>query len=175
MNIPTDFSTYGQWSGYLTLVFLILTIIAFVLSWNFRFRLVGVTGFMGVLTFGLFTLGLGLTKHTAIPGSIHYTLVYDNAANQTVIAVPPQVTKSEVEATLRQAAYDLYSPGRNGLGQDKLTVRLRTVIHPESGISKPVYLGKIERSLSTREDENMEVEVFSKNFAQLPKNKVSKS
>lgn len=170
MKIPTEFSTYAQWSGYLTLAFLVFTVIAFIFSWSFRFRSIGVTSFLGVLTFGLFSLELGLSHHTTIPGSIRYTLVYDNAANQTSIAVPPQITKSEVEATLRQAAYDLFSPGRNGLGQDKLTVRIRTVVHPEPGISKPLYLGKIERSIYNRQDENMQVEIFTKNIAQLPKN-----
>ncbi|MBE9170470.1 Ycf51 family protein [Pleurocapsales cyanobacterium LEGE 06147] len=170
MKIPTDLLIYAQWSGILTIVSLVMTILAFVFGWGFRFRLVGVTGFMGLLTIGIFTLKLGLITHTEIPGARRYSLVYDNGANQVVIAVPPQVEESQIEPTLRQAASDLYSPGRNALGGDnKLTIRLRTILHPEPGISRPLYLGQIRRSLFSREDENMEVKIFTDNLAQLPK------
>jgi hypothetical protein len=155
--IPTDLLIYAQWSGILTIVSLVVTILAFVLGWGFRFRLVGVTGFMGVLTFGIFALKLGLITHTDIPGAKRYSLVYDNGANQVVIALPPQeIEESQIEPTLRQAASDLYSYGRNSTdGDNKLTIRLRTIIHPEPGLSRPVYLGQIRRSLFSREDENM--------------------
>ena len=169
MEFPTDFSTYAQWAGILTLGCLLLTVVAFILKWGFRFRLVGATSFMGVLTLGLFALGLGLFTHTVIPGAVRYTLVYDNGANQAVIVVPTPISESEVEATLRQAAYDLYSAGRLGLGDDRLIVRARTVLHPEAGVSKPLYLGQVKRSLASREDDQMQVQVFSENLAQLLK------
>jgi Protein of function (DUF2518) len=168
MAMQINFYTLSQWFAILTLVCLGATFIGFVLKWGFRFRLVGVTGFMGVLTFGLFALGLGLYTPTKILGSVRYTLVYDNGANLTVIAVAPQVNQEEVEATLRKAAKDLYSPGRIGVGNNVFTVRLRTVIHPEEGVSEPLYLGQVGRSLVGGENEKIEVEVFSENFAKLP-------
>jgi hypothetical protein len=170
MMIPTDLLIYAQWSGILTIVSLVVTILAFVLSWGFRFRLVGVTAFMGVLTFGIFALKLGLITHTEIPGAKRYSLVYDNGANQVVIAIAPkEIEESQIEPTLRQAASDLYSPGRNATyGDDKLTIRLRTILHPEPGLSRPLYLGQIRRSLFSREDDNMEVKIFTDNLAQLP-------
>ena len=167
MELSIDFSTYTQWSGILTLAFLVLTILAFIFSWGIRFRLVGITSFMGVVTFGLFALSISLFTRTVIPGAVRYSLVYDNGANQTVIALPPQVTESEVEATLRQAANDLFSPGRIGLGDNKLTVRARTVIHPQSGISQPLYLGEAKRSLYNRDDRDLQIKVFSENLARL--------
>ncbi|MGF1478616.1 MAG: Ycf51 family protein [Cyanophyceae cyanobacterium] len=168
MNIPPiDFAVLTQWSGILTISILVLTVIAFVFGWGIRFRLVGATGFMVVLTAGLFALGLGLFTRTVIPGAVRFARVYDNGANQVVIAVPPRMDESAVEATLRQAADDLYSRGRLGLG-NKLTIRLRTIVHPEPGLSQPLYLGRVERSLSQREDKMMNVEVFADNVAQLP-------
>jgi hypothetical protein len=55
--------------------------------------------------------------------------VYDNGATQAVITVAPTITNNEVEATLRQAASDLYSYGRLGGDADQLTIRIRTIIH----------------------------------------------
>lgn len=167
INLPTDFGVYAQWSGILTLVCLGLAIIAAIARWGFRFRLVGITGFMAVLTVGLFGLSLGLSPRTAIPDALRYTVTYDNAADQIVIAVPNQVTPTEVEATLRQAAADLYSPGRIGPNA-QLTIRLRTITHPETGVSKPIYLGQVKRSLRQRQDENMEIAVFEDQIKQLP-------
>lgn len=169
MEIPTDWFIYAKWSGILTLVCLVVAVLAFVLQWGLRFRLVGVTAFMAVLTVALFTLGLSVFNRPAIPGALRYALVYDNAASQAVIALPPQpLSASSLEATLRQAAYDLYSPGRLGTNEAQLTIRLRTILHPEPRVSVPLYLGNIKRALGSFEDDNMEVEINQDNLAKLP-------
>ena len=168
--MSTDLLTYAQWSGIATFACLVLTALSFIVGWGFRFRLVGVTSFMGVITLSILALGLGLFTRVQIDGATRYTLVYDNGANQAVVAVSPQIEKSAIEPTLRQAAVDLFSYGRSGLNQgNKLTIKLRTVIHPEPNMSRPLYLGQIKRSLGAKNDDNMEIEIFSQNIAQLPK------
>ncbi len=170
MFSPEEFFQFTQWSGIATLVFAALAIVAFIFKWGIRFRLVGTTGFMLVLTGGLFALSLAPLTRTVIPGAVRYSLVYDNGATRTVIAIPNQITPTELEATLRQAASDLYSYGRSALqGENKLTIRARTVIHPEAGVSVPLYLGQVKRSLATREDPQMAIEIYQDKFAQLPK------
>jgi Protein of function (DUF2518) len=172
MNIQPEFLQYTQWSGIVTLAFAALAILGFVLKWGIRFRLVGTTGFMLVVTAGLFALSLAPLTRTVIPGAIHYNLVYDNGATQTVITLPNNITQTQLDATLRQAASDLYSYGRLGVGTDNLMlIRARTVIHPEPGVSVPLYLGQVKRSLASRDDNNMAVELFSDRFALLPKPK----
>lgn len=161
--------TIARWSGYLTLFFAALALLGLVLKWGIRFRLVGVTGFMAVLTGGLFALSLGLYERPSIPGAVKFARVYDTGASQVVIAVSPQITETELDATLRQAAADLYSPGRLSQGSDKMTIRARTILHPKSGVSQPLYLGQIQRSLASREDNEMIVEIDRSKFAQLPK------
>lgn len=170
MPSTTDFLQYTQWCGIATIVFAVLTILAFILQWGLRFRLVGTTGFMLVLTAGLFSLSLVPLTRTVIPGAVKYTLVYDNGSNQTVIATKPEITPTELEATLRQAASNLYSYGRLGTkGNNQLTVRARTILHPEPGLSLPLYLGQVNRTLVSREDPEMEVQVYLDKFALLPK------
>ena len=169
MPTTADFLQYSQWSGITTIALAALTILALLFKWGLRFRLVVATGFILVLTAGLFSLSLVPLSRTVIPGAARYTLVYDNGSNQAVIATSPDITPTQLEATLRQAASNLYSYGRMGAGgNNSLTIRARTVIHPEPGISTPVYLGKVERTLVTREDPQMLVEVFLNKFPQLP-------
>jgi len=170
MPTTADFLTYTQWAGILTVVCAVFAILGFILKWGIRFRLVGITGFMVVLTTGLFALSIVPFSRTVIPGAARFAVVYDNGGNQAVIAVPPQIKESELEATLRQAAGDLYSYGRLGGSDNKLTIRARAVIHPEPGISKPLFLGQVKRSLATREDEQMAIDIYSERFAELPNN-----
>lgn len=168
MPTTADFLLYTQWAGIATLVFAALTLLSFLAKWGLRFRLVGVTGFMLVLTAGLFALSIVPFSRTVIPGAIRFTTVYDSGATEVVITVPPTITASELDATLQQAANDLFSPGRLGRAGDQLTIRARTVLHPESGVSQPLYLGQIRRSLVERNDENMTIELIPGNLAKLP-------
>ena len=162
----TELLLASKWFSFATIGFFLLTVFGFILNWGFRFRLVGITGFMGVLTAGLFGLSLGLFNRVEIPGAVPYTLVYDNGATQTVIAVSPTITESELVATMEQAAGDLFSLGRLG-GEDKLTIRVRTIIHPEEVMSQPLYLGKVKRSLYQREDENIDIKIFPETLVKL--------
>jgi Protein of function (DUF2518) len=169
MPTPTDFLQYTQWSGIATLVFAVLLGLGFFLKWGIRFRLVGATAFMIVCTAGLFGLSLAPLSRTVIPGAKRYTRVYDNGATQTVIAISPKITPVELDATLRQAASDFYSYGRMARGDNELTIRARTVVHPEAGVSTPLFLGELKRSLVERNDSTMVVNVYQDKFAQLPK------
>ena len=168
MLTTTDFLNYAKWAGILTLVSAVFTLLAFILKWGIRFRFVGVTSFMGVLAGGLFALGLGLFTHTTIPGAIRYALIYDNGGTQVGISVPSQITESQIEATLRQAAADLFSYGRLGSPNESMTIRARTIVHPEPGVSQPLYLGEVKRSLTERKDEDLAIKIYSENLAQLP-------
>lgn len=138
MLTPADFATYSRWAGVATLVMASLTVLTFVFRWGVRFRFVGITGFLGVVTVGLFALSIVPIVHSPVPGAAKYTLVYDNGATQVVITVPPDIERSTLEATLVQAANDLFSLGRLGRGGDRLTVIARTVVHPEPGVTEPV-------------------------------------
>lgn len=161
-----DFALYTQWSAYATLFFAVLAIAAFLFKWGIRFRLVGTTGFMIVLTIGLFGLSLGLFSRSVVPGAVRYALVYDNGANLAVVSVKPEVTAEEVNATLRQASNDLFSYGRIGNGDNKFTVRLRVMSHPNPAFPNPSIWVKSNAPLLT-----VKMEPWTSSFIQ----KISKS
>jgi hypothetical protein len=167
MELSLDFGHYTLWSIYTTIAFFVLAILGFIFKWGFRFRLVGATGFMGLLTVGLFALSLGLFSRAQIPNAVRFNLVYDTGTNQAVIAVPATITPSELEATLQQAAIDLFSYGRTSSnGDSKLTIRARTQIHDEK-VTYPLYLGQIRRSLIQKDDNEATVTIFEDNFAKM--------
>lgn len=159
MLTTAELLNFSKWLGIGTLAFAGLTILAFVLKWGFRFRLVGVTAFTGVLTAGVFALGLGLFQRVEIPGAMRYSRVFDDGSRQIVIAVAPEITESQLEATLQQAASDLYSPGRGGAGQQPLVIRARTIVHPQEGVSEPIFLGQVERVSGFRNEGDVAIAI----------------
>jgi hypothetical protein len=162
-----ELQIYALWIAAFGGAMTVLTIVAWLLKWGFRFRLVGVTSFTYVVAASVLALGLGFQQHESVPGAVRYTRIFDRQADQAVITVPATITESQLEATLRQAAGDLFSPGRVS-PDGTLTVRARAVIHPQDGLSLPLYVGQVRRSLSVRADDNMEVEVYRENLALLP-------
>ena len=163
MELPTDIITYSIWSAYATIALLIVTIIAWIAGWGLKFRLIGVTSFMGVVTASIFALSLGLFSHTTIPGAARYSLVYDNGANKAVIVVPSDIARSAIAPTLRQAAADLLPYGR--IGNNQFTIAIRTVLHTQDNLSRPLYLGQAKQSSQGNED--LTIQVFEKNLNQL--------
>ena len=162
-----DFALYTQWSAYATLGFGAMMVAAFLFKWGIRYRLVGTTGFMVVLTIGLFGLSLGLFSRSVVPGAVRYSLVYDNGSNLAVVSVKPDVSIAEVDATLRQASNDLYSYGRTGKAEDGFVVRLRAINHLAQGIAEPLYLGQIRRSIDLREEGDFDIQIYEGNLAKL--------
>jgi Protein of function (DUF2518) len=167
MISTAEFLKYFQWSGIATLAFAGVTILALVLKWGFKYRLVGATGFMGVLTAGLFALSLVPIVHTNVPGAVHYSLIYDNGSDRATIVVQTPISETGLEATLRQAAADLYSYGRSGAIDRQLKIRARTTIHPQPGVSQPLVLGEVTRSLGGGEDSELQIAIDRGNLAKV--------
>jgi hypothetical protein len=168
MPTPAEFLDATKYFGIATLTMAGITLIAFALGWGFRFRLVGITGFMGVLTGGLFGLSFEPLSPTVVPGAVPFQTVYDSGAAQIVIKVPDTITPTELTATLEQAASNLLKPSRlGGIGQPP-TIRARTIIHEPGGISKLIYLGQVQPLFDPNADATMAITLFDDAFAALP-------
>lgn len=172
MITTAEFFKYCQWSAIATLAVAALTMLALVLKWGFKYRLVGATGFMGVLTVGLFGLSLVPIVHTSVPGALHYSLIYDNGSDRATIAVATPISETGLDATLRQAATDLYSYGRSGAVDRQLKIRARTVIHPRPGVSEPLVLGEVSRSLGGGEEGQLNIRIDRANLDKVAEAKV---
>ncbi|MBE9032926.1 Ycf51 family protein [filamentous cyanobacterium LEGE 11480] len=165
---PADLQTYALWIAYAGAALVVLTIVAWILKWGWRFRLVGVTSFTFVVAASVFALSLSFTPRVVVPGTVRYARVFDRQSDQAVIAVPATVTEAQLEATLRQAAIDLSTASRTS-PDGMLTIRARTVVHTQPGLSLPLYLGQVQRSLETRGDADMQIDLYPDNLALLPK------
>lgn len=163
MPTPQEFLEATKWAAGGTLVLALITVLAFVFGWGIRFRLVGATSFAAVLTGGLLGLSFEPFTRTVIPGAVNYATVYDSGAAQVVIAVPSTVDEESLEATLQQAASNLFKPYRLGLPGETATIRARTILH-EPGVSKLVYLGQIQPA----ENRQFDVTLYPEQLHRLP-------
>lgn len=166
MPTPEDFLEATKYMGLATLTMAGITLIAFVFGWGFRFRLVGITSFMGVLTGGMFGLSFEPFTSTVVPGAVPYKTVYDSGAAQIVIKVPETISKSELEATLQQAASNLLKPSRLGISKTP-TIRARSILHRPNGVSQLVYLGQAQPSTSPEGEKALSIQIFDDAFQAL--------
>ena len=157
-----DFALATQYALELAGVFAVLTILAFVFKWGFRYRLVGVTSFTLVLTGGLFALSIVPFTPTIVAGSVPYKLVFDNGGSRMTIVVAPTATPTEVEATLQQVVLNKTTYGRAGR---ELEIQARTIVHPDSMTSEALYLGRAVRALSSLEDNTIKIQLDDAAFA----------
>lgn len=144
MPTPEDFLEATQWMAITTVAFAALAAIAFLAKWGIRFRLVGITGFCGVLTVGFLGLSFQPLTSATVPGAVRYNTVFDSGASQIVIAVPAQISEEQLSATLEQAAVNLLKPSRLAAGGQAPLIRARAIVHRDPGISDLLYLGQIQ-------------------------------
>ena len=144
MPTPELFLEATKWMGLATIAFAVLAAIAFLAKWGIRFRLIGTTGFCGVLTAGLFGLSFQPLVPTVVEGAIPYATVFDSGASQLVIAVPADINESALEATLQQAAINSFNPSQLRAGGQTARIRARAIVHRDPGISDLLYLGQVQ-------------------------------
>lgn len=144
MPTPAEFLVATQWAALGTVALVAIAGLGFALRWGIRFRLVGAAGFAAVLTVGFLGLSFEPFTQTVIEGALPYATVYDSGASQIVIAVPNTITPEALDATLRQAASNLFKPYRLGLPGQAPTLRARTIIHEANGVSRLQYLGQVQ-------------------------------
>ena len=165
MFSPEQFLQATGWVAIATVALGALTTIAFILKWGLRFRMVGATGLMGVLTVGLLGLSFQPFIRTAVPGAVPYETVFDSGAAQIVIKVPSAITATELEATLQQAASNLFKPSRLGSRGIVPTIRARAIVH-KPGVSELVYVGQVTSDAPKIETSGLpEVKIFPERLA----------
>ena len=166
---PSLFATAARYCLILAGVLGFMTIVLWVRQIKWRFAFFGYTAFTLVLAAGLGALSLAPIVRTTIPGTAPFSTVFDDNSTKAAIAVSPSITPEQLDPTLRQAAANLYSYGRYSPTTRTLTIRARAIVHPEPGISLPIYVGQVQRSMEMRDDPDMTIDIDSSAFAQLRK------
>jgi len=135
--------TAGEWLGIAGGGLLVLTLVAFLAGWGFRFRLVGVTSFTVLLSLSCLAFAVSYAPRVSIEGAVSVPVVFDNGSDLVVAAAPADLPASSYEPTVEQVARNLRGSGRKGPVTE---VRLRRVEAQGGGTDRPVVLAKAQRT-----------------------------
>ena len=128
----------------------LLSVLAFVLRWGIRFRLVGVTSFTVLLSLSCLAFAVSYAPRTLVEGAVSVPVVFDNGSDLVIAAAPADLPEAAYRPSVEQVAANLRGSGRRGDG-GVVHVRLRRVEPVGPGVDKPVILAAADRSLATGE------------------------
>ena len=116
--------TAGEWLGVASAALLLLTLVAFVVRWGIRFRLVGVTSFTVLLSLSCLAFAVSYTPRQLVDGAVSVPVVFDNGTDLVVAAAPADLDPAAFGPSVQQVALNLRGSGR---GTQLVEVRLRRV------------------------------------------------
>jgi hypothetical protein len=137
--------TAGEWLGVASAVLLVLTLVAFVVRWGIRFRLVGVTSFTVLLSLSCLAFAVSYAPRQLVDGAVSVPVVFDNGSDLVVAAAPADLDPAAFAPSVQQVALNLRGSGR---GTQLVEVRLRRVDPTAPGTDTPVVLATAIRNLA---------------------------
>ncbi|MCP9839586.1 Ycf51 family protein [Synechococcus sp. J7-Johnson] len=136
----------GLWLGAASGALAVWMVLAFVMGWGFRFRLVGVTSFTALLSLSCLAFAISYSPRTQVEGAVTVPVVFDNGSNLVIAAATADLSAEAYAPTVEQLALNLRSSGRSS-ADGLVHVRLRRVESASAGVSRPVVLAEATRSL----------------------------
>lgn len=136
--------TAGEWLGVASAVLLVLTVVAFLVRWGIRFRLVGITSFTVLLSLSCLAFAVSYAPRQQVDGAISVPVVFDNGSDLVIAAAPAQMDPEAYGPSVQQVALNLRGSGR---GTQQVEVRLRRVEPKGEGSDVPVVLATAIRNL----------------------------
>jgi hypothetical protein len=143
---PLLFSA-GTWLGIAGAALLLITVLAFLLRWGIRFRLVGVTSFTVLLSLSCLAFAVSYAPRVQVEGALSVPVVFDNGSDLVIAAAPADLPEAAFRPSVEQVALNLRGSGRHG-DNGVVHVRLRRVEAVGPGIDRPVILAAADRSLA---------------------------
>jgi hypothetical protein len=137
--------TAGEWLGVASAALLLLTLVAFVVRWGIRFRLVGVTSFTVLLSLSCLAFAVSYAPRQLVDGAVSVPVVFDNGTDLVVAAAPADLDPAAFGPSVQQVALNLRGSGR---GTELVEVRLRRVEATAPGTDTPVVLATAIRNLA---------------------------
>jgi hypothetical protein len=136
----------GTWLGIAGAVLLLITVLAFLLRWGIRFRLVGVSSFTVLLSLSCLAFAVSYAPRERVEGAVSVPVVFDNGSELVIAAAPADLPEAAYRPTVEQVARNLRGSGRKG-DEGLVHVRLRRVEAVGPGVDRPVILAEANRSL----------------------------
>ena len=129
--------------GFLGIFLFLVTFIAFILNFGFKFRIVGATIFSLLLSLSSWAFIQSYTENIKIDGAKYVPVVYDNGFDLIITKAENSFPEQAIEPTLKQLSQNLKRGSRSG---SKVKIKIRKLERISNDVSKPIIIGEIEKT-----------------------------
>ena len=130
--------------GFFGILLLMVTVIAFIFNFGFKFRIVGATIFSLLLSLSSWAFIQSYTENVVVDGAKYVPIVYDNGFDLIIAKAENDFPEESIEPTLRQLLENLSKGSRSGAN---VKIKMRKLEKFSDSVSKPVVIGEIEKNL----------------------------
>ena len=131
--------------GFLGIFLLLITIIAFIFNFSFKFRIIGATIFSLLLSLSSWAFMQSYSEKVAVEGSRYVPIVYDNGFDLIIAKAENDFPEEAINPTLQQLSDNLRKGSRSGAN---VKIKIRKLERISDEVSKPVIIGEIEKIVS---------------------------
>ena len=131
--------------GFLGIFLLLITIIAFIFNFSFKFRIIGATIFSLLLSISSWAFMQSYSEKVVVEGARYVPIVYDNGFDLVIAKAEDDFPEESIKPTLQQLSDNLRKGSRSGAN---VKIKLRKLEKISDEISKPVVIGETEKIIS---------------------------
>ena len=129
--------------GFLGIFLFLVTIIAFIFNFGFKFRITGATIFSLLLSLSSWAFIQSYSENIKIEGARYLPTVYDNGFDLIITKADENFPEEAINPTLNQLSKNLKKGSRSG---SKVKIKIRKLERISNGVSRPVIIGETEKS-----------------------------
>ena len=131
--------------GFLGIFLSLITIVAFIFNFGFKFRIIGATIFSLLLSLSSWAFMQSYSENVVVEGARYVPIVYDNGFDLIIASAEDDFPEEAIEPTLQQLSDNLRKGSRSGAN---VKIKIRKLEKISDEISKPVIIGEIEKTVS---------------------------
>ena len=133
-----------KYFGFLGIFLFIVTFIAFIFNFSFKFRITGATIFSLLLSLSSWAFIQSYTEKVLIEGSKYLPIVYDNGFDLVIAKAEDDFPEESIKPTLEQLSENLRKGSRSGAN---VKIKIRKLEKISDGVSKPVIIGEVQKNV----------------------------
>ena len=131
--------------SFLGTFLLLITIVAFIFNFSFKFRIIGATIFSLLLSISSWAFMQSYSEKVVVEGARYVPIVYDNGFDLVIAKAEDDFPEEAIKPTLQQLSDNLRRGSRSGAN---VKIKLRKLEKISDEISKPVVIGETEKIIS---------------------------
>ena len=131
--------------GFLGMFLSLITIVAFIFNFGFKFRIIGATIFSLLLSLSSWAFMQSYSEKVVVEGARYVPIVYDNGFDLIIAKAEDNFPEEAIEPTLQQLSDNLRKGSRSGAN---VKIKLTKLEKISDEISKPVVIGETEKIIS---------------------------